>query len=72
MRARPRSRRRPRRRSAPTLMRRLEGAARRAARREERLEDELAALEAPDALRRIGDLILARYHEIPPGPRACG
>jgi predicted ribosome quality control (RQC) complex YloA/Tae2 family protein len=51
----------------PTLMRRLEGAARRAARREERLEDELAALEAPDALRRICDLILARYHEIPPG-----
>jgi predicted ribosome quality control (RQC) complex YloA/Tae2 family protein len=49
------------------LMRRLEGAARRAARREEHLEAELAALEEPDALRRIGDLILARYKEIPPG-----
>ena len=51
----------------PALMRRLEGAARRAARREERLEAELVALEEPGALRRIGDLILARYREIPPG-----
>jgi predicted ribosome quality control (RQC) complex YloA/Tae2 family protein len=51
----------------PSLMRRLEGASRRAARREERLEAELAALEEPGALRGMGDLILARYREIPPG-----
>lgn len=51
----------------PALMRRLEGAARRAARREERLEAAQTTLEDPDALRRIGDLILARYGEIPAG-----
>jgi hypothetical protein len=51
----------------PTLMRRLEGAARRAARRVERLEIQLAEREDPEALRRLGDLILARYRAIPPG-----
>jgi len=51
----------------PALLRRLEGAARRAARREERLEAELATVEDPEALRGIGDLILARYGEIPAG-----
>ena len=51
----------------PTLMRRLEGAARRAARRVERLEAQLADLEDPAALRRLGDLILARYQAIPAG-----
>ena len=51
----------------PELMRRLEGAARRSARREERLEAQLATLEDPERLRRIGDLILARYREIPSG-----
>lgn len=51
----------------PALMRRLQGAARRAARREERLETQRATLEDPEALRRVGDLILARYRDIPPG-----
>ncbi|MEX2049074.1 MAG: NFACT RNA binding domain-containing protein [Gemmatimonadota bacterium] len=51
----------------PELMRRLESGARRAARRVRGLERELAELEDPHALRRIGDLILARYHEIPSG-----
>jgi hypothetical protein len=51
----------------PELMRRLESEARRAARRVRGLEREFAELEDPDALRRIGDLILARYHEIPSG-----
>jgi len=51
----------------PELLRRLEGEARRAQRRVRGLERELAELEEPAALRSIGDLILARYHEIPSG-----
>jgi predicted ribosome quality control (RQC) complex YloA/Tae2 family protein len=51
----------------PALLRRLEAEAHRAHRRVERLEEELAELGDADALRRTGDLILARYREIPSG-----
>ena len=45
----------------------LEGALRRAKGRVARLEAELAALEDPARLRALGDLILARYADIPHG-----
>ncbi len=51
----------------PELMRRLERAARRAARREERLRRERRDLDDPAGLRALGDLILARYRDIPSG-----
>jgi predicted ribosome quality control (RQC) complex YloA/Tae2 family protein len=46
---------------------RLQTATVHARRRTGRLERELASLADPAALRRVGDLILARYREIPPG-----
>lgn len=51
----------------PALVARLKGEVRRARRRVARLEEELAGLDDPAALRRLGDLILARYAEIPTG-----
>ncbi|MBM4185248.1 MAG: DUF814 domain-containing protein [Gemmatimonadetes bacterium] len=51
----------------PALLDQLRGALRRAEGRATKLESELAALEDPAALRGIGDLILARYADIPPG-----
>jgi hypothetical protein len=51
----------------PGLWSGLEGALRRARGRLARLEAELAANEDPAALRACGDLILARYAEIPHG-----
>lgn len=53
--------------ASPELLQGLEAAARRAARRVRRIERELARLKDPAALRRAGDLILARYREIPSG-----
>jgi predicted ribosome quality control (RQC) complex YloA/Tae2 family protein len=53
------------------LLRRLEAAARRASRRVRRLEREIAELEDPDVLRQTGDLLLARYSEIPGGAAAA-
>jgi hypothetical protein len=52
---------------SPSLLAQLETATHRAARRRRRLERELASLEDPAALRLVGDLILARYGEIPSG-----
>lgn len=51
----------------PTLLDQLHGAVRRAEGRVGRIESELAALEDPGTLRGIGDLILARYADIPQG-----
>jgi len=51
----------------PELLARLERSVRNTARRLSRLEEELASLDDPQALRGTGDLILARYSEIPPG-----
>lgn len=51
------------------LARRLNAALVQASRRAERLRDELAALEDPQRLRELGDLILARYPDIAPGAR---
>ncbi len=53
----------------PALVGRLKGEVRRARRRVSRLEDELANLEDPTVLRALGDLILARYADIPAGAR---
>ena len=55
----------------PETARRLEEAAERAGRRVRQLEAELDALEDPAALRATGDLILARYREIPAGAGAA-
>jgi predicted ribosome quality control (RQC) complex YloA/Tae2 family protein len=49
----------------PEVTEQLEGRVRRAARRTRRLEEELEQLPDADALRSIGDLILARYGEVP-------
>jgi len=54
-------------RLAPELVERLERRAVHATRREQRLESELTGLPDPQRTRAIGDLILARYHEIPSG-----
>ncbi len=51
----------------PDLLARLEHSVNRAARRLTSLEAQLSGLEDPASARAIGDLILARYHEIPPG-----
>lgn len=51
----------------PDLLGRIERGVRRTARRVSRLEAELADLADPHELRALGDLILARYHEIPSG-----
>lgn len=51
----------------PALVGQLKGEVRRARRRMARLEAELAELEDPAALRAVGDLILARYADIPAG-----
>jgi hypothetical protein len=52
---------------APELVERLERRVVQATRREQRLESELGGLPDPQRIRGIGDLVLARYHEIPPG-----
>jgi hypothetical protein len=51
----------------PALLSRLEGALRRAAGRVAKLEREIADLPDPVSLRAIGDLVLARYADIPHG-----
>ncbi len=51
----------------PSLLAGLEGSLRRAKGRVGRLEAELAELEDPTRLRALGDLILARYADIPHG-----
>jgi predicted ribosome quality control (RQC) complex YloA/Tae2 family protein len=51
----------------PDLLARLEHSMNRAARRLTSLEAQLSGLEDPAAARALGDLILARYHEVPPG-----
>lgn len=51
----------------PDLLERLERSVVHATRREQRLEDELDGLPDPQHLRAVGDLILARYREIPTG-----
>src|SRR5690606_23513691 len=51
----------------PTLLARLEGAASRAAGRAQKLERELEELADPTQARALGDLILARYADIPRG-----
>jgi len=52
---------------APELVERLERRVVQATRREQRLESELGGLADPQHIRQIGDLILARYQEIPSG-----
>ena len=49
------------------VLRRLEDAARSSHRRARRLRAELEEADDPQSLRALGDLILARYHEIPSG-----
>jgi len=51
----------------PELLGMLEDAVRHHERRLARLVAELAAVEDPDALRRVGDLILARFDDVVPG-----
>ncbi|MEQ1856532.1 MAG: NFACT RNA binding domain-containing protein [Longimicrobiales bacterium] len=51
----------------PALLEQLDGALKRADGRVGRMETELAELPEPAALRALGDLILARYAEIPHG-----
>jgi predicted ribosome quality control (RQC) complex YloA/Tae2 family protein len=51
----------------PELLEWIQDRLRKTARRVRRLEAELARLPDPQALRSIGDLILARYREIPAG-----
>jgi predicted ribosome quality control (RQC) complex YloA/Tae2 family protein len=51
----------------PELLARLDRRVDRLSRRVTSLEAELDAVEDPQALRSLGDLILARYHEIPSG-----
>jgi len=51
----------------PELLGRMERAVRQTRRRLRRLEAELEGLDDPQRLRGVGDLILARYHEIPSG-----
>jgi predicted ribosome quality control (RQC) complex YloA/Tae2 family protein len=51
----------------PELLGRMQHAVRHAKRRMRRLGAELEGLDNPQRLRGIGDLILARYHEIPAG-----
>jgi len=51
----------------PALLSRLEAAARRAAGRATKLEREIASLPDPALLRATGDLVLARYADIPHG-----
>jgi predicted ribosome quality control (RQC) complex YloA/Tae2 family protein len=51
----------------PELLGRMKQAVRQASRRLRRLEAELEGLDDPQRLRGVGDLILARYHEIPSG-----
>ena len=51
----------------PELLDELEGRLRQSARRVRRLKAELEGVADPSELRRVGDLILARYHEIPGG-----
>jgi hypothetical protein len=51
----------------PALLSRLESAARRAAGRAKKLEREIEALPDPARLRAVGDLVLARYADIPHG-----
>jgi predicted ribosome quality control (RQC) complex YloA/Tae2 family protein len=51
----------------PDLLARLERSLVHATRREHRLDEELATLPVPREMRTVGDLILARYHEIPAG-----
>jgi predicted ribosome quality control (RQC) complex YloA/Tae2 family protein len=55
----------------PDLVRRLEEAVLRAGRRARQLEAELNTLEDGTALRAVGDLILARYREVPSGTDAA-
>ncbi len=49
------------------LMKDLEAAVTRARRRTTRLRSELGGLETPESHQSIGDLLLARFHEIPAG-----
>jgi predicted ribosome quality control (RQC) complex YloA/Tae2 family protein len=51
----------------PALLERLERAVEHADRRVVRLQAELDNQPDPDALRALGDLLLARYHEVPQG-----
>ena len=53
--------------TAPDVIARLNKALKQARKRARRLEEEVAKLQDPTTLRRIGDLILANYTDIPEG-----